>query len=108
MSLANTTEKNAIRFSKNRVTSIMHVYKKKLSLIGQTQIVLDGGKVIVITIDRKIGGAPVQQQFDEFKEIMDGLITVNSNSEIVMWHSNSENVNNEHDVSYLSSRIQLF
>ena len=69
-----TGEKEAVVVSRKDVTGVVHVFEKKLGSVGQTQIMLNNGNIIVITIDKVIGGAPDQKQFDDFKEKIDGVL----------------------------------
>lgn len=69
-----TSEKEAVVVSRKDVAGVVHIFEKKLGSVGQTQIMLSNGNIIVITIDKVIGGAPDQKQFDDFKEKIDGLL----------------------------------
>ncbi len=69
-----TSEKEAVVVSRKDVAGVVHIFEKKLGSVGQTQIMLNNGNIIVITIDKVIGGAPNQKQFDDFKEKIDGLL----------------------------------
>lgn len=69
-----TSEKEAVVVSRKDVAGVVHIFEKKLGSVGQTQIMLNNGNIIVITIDKVIGGAPDQKQFDDFKEKIDGLL----------------------------------
>lgn len=69
-----TSEKEAVVVSRKDVAGVVHIFEKKLGSVGQTQIMLNNGNIIVITIYKVIGGAPDQKQFDDFKEKIDGLL----------------------------------
>ena len=67
-------EKEAIVIPRSDVVGVNHVFEKKLTSVGQTQIQLKDEKIIVISIDKVIGGGPDQKQFEDFKETIDRLL----------------------------------
>lgn len=75
-----TTEKEAIVIPRSSVAVIKHVFEKKFCSVGQTQIMLNDGNIIVITIDKVIGGDSDKKQFDDFKMKIDTLISAKHNT----------------------------
>ena len=76
------SEKGLIVVPKSLVVKIEHVLKKTILSLGQTQITLSDGNVIVISIDRVNGDVSEQEQYDTFINKIDKAIRSNCSEKL--------------------------
>lgn len=72
-----TSEKDAIVIPINEVIKLQHIYEKKISSLGQTQITLANGKMIVVTIDRPYTMSE-ERGYEVVTSMMNKVIPVNT------------------------------